>query len=1637
MAIGNYYPVSGTVVDQDLFLGTKAGNNNTVNYTAQTVANYLNTNSKVAIGGQISFRFDISPNIPKTISFSGGGGSGTPFSSITQLIVSGIDLSSTDITIFLNYLNGSEILLAQQNQPNLFGNYKITSYTQIGTSNFYTLGLQFIGGNGTITENTYYNLSSFVLSSGIDVPTLNQVLTAGNTSIIDAKVGNLYSYDNVNADYGIVQFYDSGVALKGASTNNLLFYNDDTGTVKFSNGPYAPMLNFAGVGNNVYTFQNANGTLAFLSDIPSLSGYVPYTGATGPVNLGAFDLTVNGLTIGRGSGTGATNTALGSSALLLSTTGYFNVAAGAFTLTNNTTGNRNSAFGYGALYGNLTGNLNVAIGSYSLFRSETGIANVSLGYSTLQANLIGSFNTGLGYRALFSNLADKNTAVGTEVMFSNTTGTFNTVVGQEALRANLAGSFNSIVGNFALLNAEASYVSALGRDAGRFSSTGNLNTASESIFIGYNSKSLNTSSVNEIVIGANAVGLGDNTIVLGSDSIVKTALIGNVGIGTKAPLNILDVVKNQAGSTRINIENTDAAGTSTLRFTKAGGAAAALFENASNQFTFQNATNSGTLRFQTTTAGGSTLTALTVDSNQNIEINNNLRVIGALYDSTNSPGTLGQVLASTVTGTDWVSLSEITGVDGTGTANYVSKWLDANTITNSLIYDNGTNVGIGTASPIRKLDVVGAIRTNDQFDSVKVLNSATISNIPADASLLLYAPTTTGNYGGIIGWAEGNVAASISAYDAGSGGALGLSLATGNNTSISERMRITNTGNVGIGTTSPENISNTTTLTLNGSSGGGAVSFQVGGVRTGLINGNDNYLTLQSYASRALSLGYNGNNTLVISIGNNVGIGTTAPNNKLSVSGGSIEIQSGAGKIGFNVNDAFTAYGGSIAQYGISRANGTDPVAISGYYGVSVFTDGAERMRILRAGSVGIGTTTPGTINSVAFSGVGLQVTSGSLGRGILEGSSQAELLLNDSGATANQRIKAITSDGGKIFLGAYDDNGTSRKQVTIDDSGNVGVGTTFPLARLQVRAPGTLSTDIALRVKDSADSADFMVVNGLGNVGIGTTNPTQKLQVNGNGLFGVAKIGNWAINPDFARFGHTSYDGATNFGFLQYSNGETYIEGATNNFYATTSNIFSTAGIERMRITSAGNVGIGLNNPSSLLEIAGSAPVLTMNRTSGSFTNTIDFKTGGSSVGSILSNAGNGEQRYSIGPSAGWGGYHTFYTDTSERMRIATNGNVGIGTSSPGSLLQVGPGTSNSPSAVASLGGAASGILSALSLVNINGADSPGYGTALDFHLNSAYSPTGRIATLAEASNPSASLAFYTYGTGFSEKMRITSVGNVGIGTASPDVKFQVQGGTIKATTGDYAFPSTGGAISMFQDNNDYGTIWSVKNYNGAWGNIAIAPLGGNVGIGTTSPAVKLNIASDGYNFRLSNNTNASGYNIGRNVTDGLLYLYGDQTGYNGFVFSGVDGERMRITSAGNVGIGTSSPTEKLTVSGGNVGISIDGTTSARTHYKRNGSYIWSTGLREGDTKFHIFDERSADRLVIDDSGNVGIGTSSPAASARLDVTSTTSGFLPPRMTNAQRTAISLPAVGLMVYCTDATEGLYIYKSTGWTFII
>jgi uncharacterized protein (TIGR02145 family) len=66
----------------------------------------------------------------------------------------------------------------------------------------------------------------------------------------------------------------------------------------------------------------------------------------------------------------------------------------------------------------------------------------------------------------------------------------------------------------------------------------------------------------------------------------------------------------------------------------------------------------------------------------------------------------------------------------------------------------------------------------------------------------------------------------------------------------------------------------------------------------------------------------------------------------------------------------------------------------------------------------------------------------------------------------------------------------------------------------------------------------------------------------------------------------------------------------------------------------------------------------------------------------------------------------------------------------------------------------------------------------------------------------------------------------------------------------------------------------------------------------------------------------------------------------------------------------------------------------------------------------------------------NVGVGTTEPALSALLDVSSTSKGFLPPRMTAAQRTGIDSPTNGLLVYQTDYPAGLYYFNSGSWSSV-
>jgi hypothetical protein len=221
MAIGNSYPKDIIVEDADLFLGTKASTNTTVNYTAQGIANYLNINGKVSITGQMSFKFTEYSNLNKTISFPGGGGNNTPFASISQLIVSTIDLSGQQVEIFLAYLIDKEILLARQNEINSFGNYKITAYAATTNPAFYTLDLEFIGGNGFILKDNYYDIVAFSNQTIIPAtPSLDEVLTVGNTATNDINlIGNVTATSFIKSGGTNLQYLmaDGSVTIGGGS----------------------------------------------------------------------------------------------------------------------------------------------------------------------------------------------------------------------------------------------------------------------------------------------------------------------------------------------------------------------------------------------------------------------------------------------------------------------------------------------------------------------------------------------------------------------------------------------------------------------------------------------------------------------------------------------------------------------------------------------------------------------------------------------------------------------------------------------------------------------------------------------------------------------------------------------------------------------------------------------------------------------------------------------------------------------------------------------------------------------------------------------------------------------------------------------------------------------------------------------------------------------------------------------------------------------------------------------------------------------------------------------------------------------------------------------------------------------------
>ncbi len=376
----------------------------------------------------------------------------------------------------------------------------------------------------------------------------------------------------------------------------------------------------------------------------------------------------------------------------------------------------------------------------------------------------------------------------------------------------------------------------------------------------------------------------------------------------------------------------------------------------------------------------------------------------------------------------------------------------------------------------------------------------------------------------------------------------------------------------------------------------------------------------------------------------------------------------------------------------------------------------------------------------------------------------------------------------------------------------------------------------------------------------------------------------------------------------------------------------------EAMTILNTGNVGIGTTGPGAPLDILGAAGgniggnlriYSTQSQTVGSG-GAIEFggkytTAGGYTYSGLIQtvkeSAVSGE--YGFGMAFGTrinGGANT------EKVRITSQGNVGIGTTSPGQLLTVGAGSVGK----VDIAGNSAGV----SLTRYDTAD-----PYLQFILNG-----GQTYTLGIDNSVNDVFGIWGDGSiGNNPRLIIDTTGKVGIGTTSPGNNLSISG-TNPANIP--ALGANGGQFGFFNGGFSYGLLGGVLDTGNSYlqaqridgtataYNLLLQANGGNVGIGTTGPNVPLHIAGSGATtlnlFRLENtNTGAASevsqlFTVGSSVDRAKLMATREASGLGGDfnIFtadtSNVLQNRLTINYQGNVGIGTTGPAEKLEIAGG-----------------------------------------------------------------------------------------------------------------------
>jgi len=613
----------------------------------------------------------------------------------------------------------------------------------------------------------------------------------------------------------------------------------------------------------------------------------------------------------------------------------------------------------------------------------------------------------------------------------------------------------------------------------------------------------------------------------------------------------------------------------------------------------------------------------------------------------------------------------------------------------------------------------------------------------------------------------------------------------------------------------------------------------------------------------------------------NVGVGTTNPTSKLDVSG---TIRAfGIGNAG-RITAQDTNGGGASISIDPQFSTGVPGIGTNGAFPIALNTNSLERMRITSGGSVGIGTTAPNDVFSIGTAG-GIAAPAGSDRTGH---NNVSTYLSSDNYALANYGLVNTLISSATLWAGTKNGN------IWNGDAGvgNVGIGTTAPQSKLTI-VQSTNNPDNGLVVVESnttranqiyvgADSTSSYIQSTWGsggnsdlrflqagtetlrlrggNVGIGITNPVHKLSVAGTSYL------NGQITTSLAGMGarclHVDNSGV--IGVVAGDCGTATSTGDNLGDHTATVNIelnnhwlSGDGGDEGVFVKSTdGNVGIGTTNPLEELDVMGNVRMSNIGGVNNGIygynsTPTLLFSlTRQDSLG-----AGSGD--LAVGAYRGIGFKTAQALPTSYDMYIY-GGKVGIATTTPGVSLEVVGGirrfaTSGTPSiAVGTIG-------------DNMATTGEGLQFGYDFANTKGIMRSFKTGTSYYDLEYQARDVKWLLGVGsVAEKMRITSAGNLGLGTTAPNDIFSIgTAGGVAAPAGSDRTGHNNASTYLSSDDyalTNYGVVktliasatsslpagvnfWGGTKNGAIWNGDAGA---GNVGIGITAPTNKLTIVNE-----------------------------------------------------------------------------------------------------------------------------------------------------------------------------------------------